>query len=121
MTILVVEDLKELRELLTRALRASGYEVLAVGHAEDALQLLEDPSLDLRLLLTDWNLPGMTGRDLALALRRRHPRLRVLLASGLSHEELSNLDWLNGWGEYLAKPFEFDAMLAALERLQAQP
>ncbi len=121
MSILLVEDLRELREVAERVLKARGYPVIALGHSEDALQLAKDPNLDVELLITDQNLPGVSGLALAQQLKAQYPRLRVLLMSGQSREELQGLEALEGWGEYLAKPFEFDVMLSALKRLQALP
>ena len=118
MKILLVEDLRELRDLVERVLKAQGHTVIAVGHSEDALQLAEDPGLQVEFLVTDWNLPGVSGHALALQLRQQYPSMKALLMTGEAREALGSLDWLQGWGEYLAKPFEFSAMLAALARLQ---
>ena len=120
-TLLLVEDQRDLRDLEERFLKAVGYSVIALGHSEDALQLAKDPDLKVELLVTDYNLPGVSGRELALALKRQYPQLRVLLCSGHALEELGDFEVFQGWAEYLGKPFEFNAMLSALKRLQALP
>lgn len=120
-TVLLVEDQRDLRDLEERVLKAAGYTVIALGHCEDALQLAKDPQQVVELLVTDYNLPGVSGRDLALTLKAQYPHLRVLLTTGQTRDELGNLDAFAGWGEYLGKPFDFNAMLSALKRLQALP
>ena len=120
-TLLLVEDQRELRDLEERVLKAAGYTVIALGHSEDALQLAKDPQQVVELLVTDYNLPGVSGRELALALKAQYPHLRALLTTGLTRDELGSLEAFDGWGEYLGKPFEFSAMLSALKRLQALP
>lgn len=120
-TLLLVEDQRDLRDLEERVLKAAGYDVIALGHSEDALQLAQDPQQVVDLLLTDYNLPGVSGRELALRLKSQYPGLRVLLTTGLTQDELGDLAAFEGWAEYLGKPFEFNAMLSALKRLQALP
>ena len=115
MKLLLVEDLDELRSVLERSLSAQGYEVLAARTAEEALALAYQQGSPVDLLLTDWSLPAMNGDDLARALVSRNPRLKVLFSSGEHPEE--GLEWLQGLGEFLAKPYDIEDLLAALRRL----
>jgi DNA-binding response OmpR family regulator len=118
MTLLLVEDLEDLRAVLQRTLSANGFEVLAAADAEEALQLAAQPRIKVDLLFVDWQLPGMSGRALAQELIRLHPDLRVLLTSGQIQVDQHDLQWLQGRGEYLAKPYDLMVMLAALRRLK---
>jgi len=67
--ILVVDDSRAQRMVLAATLRRSGYEVLEAESGEAALELVERH--DLRLVLSDWMMPGMSGPDLCRALRQR--------------------------------------------------
>jgi DNA-binding response OmpR family regulator len=119
MTVLLVEDLEDLREILQRTLVANGFKVLATADAEGALRLASQQQVQIDLLLTDWQLPGMSGWELAMTLVAQHPRMRVLLTSGQIKADDLSLNWLKGWGEYLAKPYDLAVMLAALQRLSS--
>jgi signal transduction histidine kinase len=63
-----------------------GHEVVEVHSAIEALQLLEE-GLPTDLLITDHAMPGMTGIELAREVRRRRPRLPILLATGFAEFE----------------------------------
>lgn len=79
--VLLVEDEVVLRMSTTDMLERLGCFVSGVGSGEHALELLsKDETFDL--LLTDLGLPGMSGEELATAVRRQFPRLPVVIASG---------------------------------------
>ena len=81
-TILLVEDEAAVRNVGARGLRKLGYRVLEAGDAAEALQVLEQVSETIHLLLTDVVLPGMQGPELAEEVRKRRPGIAVLFASG---------------------------------------
>jgi PAS domain S-box-containing protein len=108
-TLLVVEDSPELRRLIERTLRESGYKVLHAESAEEALALSKDYSGEVHLLLTDIVLPGMGGMELVRTLSDLRPEMKVLCMSGYAwasgHEALPYNAVL------LHKPFDGDTLL----------
>jgi CheY-like chemotaxis protein len=80
--ILVVEDNATVRKSVVRQLHKLGYRTLEAEDGQEALAMLErDPRIDL--LFSDVVMPGgMSGRQLAAAVRRRRPDIRILLTSG---------------------------------------
>ena len=80
--ILVVDDYDDLRELTTDLLTDAGYTVVAVANAAGALEAASHSPNRFRLLVTDVNLGGMSGVELAHELRRLSPGLPVLYVSG---------------------------------------
>jgi nitrogen-specific signal transduction histidine kinase/CheY-like chemotaxis protein len=80
--ILLVEDDPLVREVALEALREGGYQVLALGHPQTALDLPDEVLARHQLLVTDVVMPGLSGAVLAQVLRRRCPVLRVLFVSG---------------------------------------
>ena len=103
-SILVVEDEAPVREVVRRALAASGYTVLVAGEASEALQL-ESEGKPIDLVLTDMILPGLNGRDLVCEFRKRRPRIRVLVMSGFTGDQSMMMEALPERAGYLAKPF----------------
>jgi CheY-like chemotaxis protein len=88
-----------------------GYEVVEARSAEEALRAVED-GLSPDLVVTDHLMPGMSGVDLARALRERRPDLAVLIVSGYAE-----VDGVAPGLPRLAKPFraaELEASLAGL-------
>jgi CheY-like chemotaxis protein len=79
--ILVVDDEKEVREILAEALEDLGYRVATAASGEEALPVLRNGH-DVRLVITDVRMPGMSGLELADAIRERWPEVKVVLISG---------------------------------------
>ncbi len=88
-TIMVVDDERALRDLMTFFLKSFGYNVLNAGSAEEALSLSDAFSDTIELLVTDMVMPGMNGRELSEQMTRRRPALKTLLVSGYSPDFLS--------------------------------
>ncbi|MCO5169289.1 MAG: sigma-54 dependent transcriptional regulator [Planctomycetes bacterium] len=98
--VLVVEDEAALRELLERQLRRRGYDVTAVGSAEEALDV--DPEPDV--VLCDISLPGMTGIDLLGKLRARSPTVECIVLTGQGSIPTAIEAMKLGAYHYLEKP-----------------
>jgi signal transduction histidine kinase/ActR/RegA family two-component response regulator len=78
--ILVVDDDDDVRQVAAALIEEIGYEVMAVGSGEAALQALSGGGF--AMLVTDVVMPGMSGVDLARQVRALQPRLPILFASG---------------------------------------
>ena len=84
-TVLVAEDEDCLREMVVNVLRIQGYTVLEAASGRHALEVWEQATRPVDLLLTDLVMPGgIMGRELADRLCRRSPRLKVIYTSGYS-------------------------------------
>ena len=106
-TVLVVDDDPQVRKAISRALRQNGYVVLEACDAQTALEVLGAGEVDL--LLTDVVMPGMDGRELAVAAREVCPRLGVILATGYSDDDLVRRA-VRGGLELLEKPFPMQTL-----------
>jgi DNA-binding response OmpR family regulator len=83
--ILIVEDEPTIREILKDRLESAGYDVRAVGSAEEALKL---SLLTYSLMITDGDLPGMSGVALAREIKSTRPFIGMIMFSGDDrHEE----------------------------------
>jgi PAS domain S-box-containing protein len=82
--ILLVEDDPSVRRLTANLLRESGYAVLEVGRAEEALAVARAAGKPINLLLTDVVMPGLSGLELAAQMTTGSTAMRVLYMSGYS-------------------------------------
>jgi two-component system, cell cycle sensor histidine kinase and response regulator CckA len=87
-TILVVDDDAAMRTILGMTLRAFGYLALAAGDGEEALQMARDHP-EIRVILLDVVMPGLSGRELADQLRGNLPDASILFCSGHPPELMS--------------------------------
>ncbi len=81
-TILVAEDHGGVRSLIVGILKDRGYKVLEATTGDDAVQLAERQAGSIDLLVSDIQMPGINGRELARRLRQLLPGMRVLFVSG---------------------------------------
>ena len=99
-TVLIVDDdaltLSFVAETLARE-----YDVLTASSGEQALQQSKDFKNEIHLLLSDFQMKGMTGIDLATQITAQRPEIKVLLMSGYTGGMLVLND---GW-HFLPKPF----------------
>ncbi len=110
MRVLLVEDDTDIRDNTRDMLECLGYEVIAVGSAEEALARL---ALDIQVLVTDQQLPGIQGSDLVQLAKTRFPHLRVLIASGFG--SVARLADVNS----LPKPYTLEMLRTALQSVGA--
>ncbi len=115
-TVLVVEDEPAVRNVLARALRSHGFEVVHVASGEAALARIAE-GLSFELLVTDVVMPGITGVVLAERVRRGHPDLPVVYVSGYANPHLASEQLERPNTTFLQKPFQPQSLLDAVERL----
>jgi len=112
--ILIADDNREICEFLQDAvLEPAGYSVRVVGDGMSALTLARE--LEPVLVLTDHQMPNLTGIELARRLHRDHPGIPVIMITGESTEKLA-IDALRaGVADYFVKPFDPDELLKAVK------
>lgn len=112
--ILVVDDEENVRSSLEEILRLEGYEVLAVGSGEDALNALQTEEYDLMLL--DLKMPGMDGMEVMRAALKVSAETRIILLTGHGSLE-SAIDALRqGAHDYILKPAHSGEILSSVAR-----
>jgi CheY-like chemotaxis protein len=120
-TILLVEDEETVRRFAAVALTRHGFRVLDVGSPEEALAIAAGAdAADIKLLLTDIVMPGLTGPELAGAIRQLLPEVTVAYVSGYPANAISPDGQFEPRAPLLAKPFTSAELLRhvqeALER-----
>jgi CheY-like chemotaxis protein len=113
--ILVVDDDGELRENIAEVLGGFGFETVAAGNGEEALARLEASEFDLVLL--DLVMPGMGGMETLASIRRRFPRIKVVMLTAFATVDNAVEAMRKGAEDYLAKPFRVDELLVTVRRI----
>lgn len=111
--VLIVDDESIIR-MVFRDLLGKEFEVLEAGTAEDALEMLRNESVDL--IVTDKNLPGLSGLALAQQARTLNPQARILLMTGYPSLGTTQEALELGVMDYLLKPFDDIRQVRALIR-----
>lgn len=118
-TILVADDDRAIRTVLSQALGRSGYQVRATSSASTLWRWVEDGEGDL--VITDVVMPDENGLDLVPRIKRVRPELRVVVMSAQSTFATAVKATQRGAFEYLPKPFDLKELLAVVERALAAP
>lgn len=116
--ILVVEDERMVLALVRNVLTHQGYEILAASGASEAMQLARTFTGRIHLLVTDVNMPDMTGPELYERLQAMHPGLPVVFMSGYTGDLVANT-LLNPAVQFLQKPFTLDSLLRKVQEVMA--
>ena len=103
--ILIVEDEKDIRDLIIYALEAKGYETISADDGEKALKMLKENKPDLVIL--DWMLPSVSGLEICRNIRRdeniKNIPIIMLTAKITEDDKILGLD--SGADDYVTKPF----------------
>src|SRR5271156_2807394 len=118
-TVLIADDDRSIRTVLTQALGRSGYQVRSTGNAATLWRWVEDGEGDL--VITDVVMPDENGLDLIPRIRRVRPELRVVVMSAQSTLMTAVKAAQRGAFEYLPKPFDLKELLAFVGRALAAP
>jgi len=113
--VLLVEDEKSMRDLMSMMLRKEGYAVeVADSGTQAASRIAKDPLYDL--VITDVSMPGMTGLELLRHVRKVSPDSSVILMTAYGSKETA-IEALNeGAAYYVEKPFDLDEMKVVARR-----
>jgi two-component system cell cycle sensor histidine kinase/response regulator CckA len=111
-TILVVDDVASLREMMRGFLDKLGYNVLEAADGEEAVQKARDFRGRIDLLLTDVKMTGMTGREAADDIRRLRSDIKVLYISGYIEDAFEKEEAAGPNDVLLEKPFTFEELAA---------
>ena len=118
-TVLIADDDRSIRTVLTQALGRSGYQVRSCSNAATLWRWVEDGEGDL--VITDVVMPDENGLDLIPRIRRVRPDLRVVVMSAQSTLMTAVKATQRGAFEYLPKPFDLKELLAVVGRALAAP
>jgi len=113
--ILIVDDVADNRDLLSRRLERGGYTVLVADNGATALEMVRREPLDLVVL--DWMMPGLSGIDVLKSIRRRHTHLElpVIMATAKDHTDDMVVALDAGANDYVVKPIDFPVLMARIQ------
>jgi PAS domain S-box-containing protein len=108
--VLLVEDDDLVRGVATAALENLGYKPLVAEDPQDALRICAQFGSDIRLVLTDVVMPGMTGAELRDRINALLPDMKVLFMSGYTDDVIVTRGVLKGGVHFIQKPFSIEEL-----------
>ena len=114
-TILVVDDEPDMRQLLKRSLEPDlGCRVEMASSGEMALKILDETHIDM--VLADIKMPGMNGLELLELIKREYPDITVLMMTAFGRIETAVEAMKKGAYDFITKPFDHDALILRLQK-----
>jgi two-component system response regulator HydG len=112
--VLVVDDDEDTRTLLCAGLERRGFTADMAASAAECLEWVRDHDVDV--VVTDVQMPGVSGVQLCHQLRERHPHLLSIVLTGLGTYDTAIAAVRSGAYDYLTKPVQIDVLVVALQR-----
>jgi DNA-binding NtrC family response regulator len=117
-TILVVDDKEPVLTFVQSVLKNEGFQVLIASSGPSAVQLASEYPDKIDLLLSDIEMPGMTGPQLGINIKKSRPHMHVMLMSGLAGGDLLVLNY--GWA-FIQKPFIGEKLIEMIANVLENP
>ncbi|HQV30695.1 MAG TPA: ATP-binding protein [Calditrichia bacterium] len=115
--ILLVEDQREVRDVIGLSLRRLGYDVVEATDGQEGLEKYLEFQEDIQLILTDMIMPNMNGETLIREIRRDRPGLKVIFMSGYTEIDLPASGLMTENTEFMQKPFSPNAAAMKIRQL----
>jgi len=110
--VLVVDDEKEVREVLKRFFVSKNYDVVTAASGEEGLEVIGREPIDA-VLLDIW-MPGMNGLETLRKIHARKPELPVVMVTGERDRDVARAAVEEGAFDFLLKPPNFDYLAQTL-------
>ena len=120
MSVLVVDDFATMRRIISNVLKQLGFEnILEAEDGTKALQMMETEKVDF--VITDWNMPQMSGLDLLKAIRASEDKkdIPVLMVTAEAMQENIMKAAKAGVNNYIIKPFDAKTLSDKINKLFA--
>jgi DNA-binding NtrC family response regulator len=114
--IVVVDDDADIREALSMMLESEGYNVHAVGRADEAMKVLKNWDEPPNLILLDVLLSGADGRDIAKLIKRDQLTKEIPVVMMSAHPNVHESVKQCGADDFIEKPFPVDRLLEKVKR-----
>ena len=112
--LLVVDDERGMRDLLSTELGCQGYQVVAASNGQEALECMRGQKFDL--VITDLMMPQMDGMSLLENIKNADSDLEVIMATGHGTIESAVTAMKNGAYDFILKPYNLDELNAKVEK-----
>ena len=113
-SILIVDDEPSISFLLSEILTTEGFDCQSCSSGQEALTLLQEKDFDI--VISDLQMPGMTGLELLAVVHAKYPHTAFLILTGVDDFRVGVQAMKHGGADYVAKPFRIDTIVPTVER-----
>ncbi len=114
-TVLIVDDEKSQRLVLSGDLKSRGFKVLEADSVDNAIELILKNTIDV--ILSDLKMPGASGIDLVMALKKINPEISVVIMTAFASVETAVEAMKMGAYDFITKPYHLDEIELVIKRV----
>ncbi len=119
LTVLIADDNEGRREMMARALKEAGHQVLPASSGDEAIAIYGQNAKFIDLSVIDWLMPGTDGKSVLKAILDHDPQSKAIMISGFSRDYVRSEIQLGAWG-FLQKPFSSEEFITAIDDMRAR-
>ena len=112
--ILLVDDESSVRSVVTRMLERAGFVVLSAGTGQEALDIYRAGPDAIDCILLDLTMPRMSGTSCLEELRKQNPRVKVIISSGFTREDVKRRFTGQEFTGFIQKPYRYEDLMEVL-------
>jgi DNA-binding response OmpR family regulator len=116
-TILIAEDMEDIRELVAAVFEGSGYSVIRAGDGQDAVERFRENNGQVDLLIMDVAMPRKSGIQAYREIQELRPGVKVLFISGYPDSVISEQELLKSGVKYVPKPFSLTELMSGAREI----
>ena len=116
-SVLLIDDEEVVREIGVDMLKTIGLTCLTAANGEEGIEVFKKNIADIRLVILDIEMPGISGEKVYHILREIKPQIRILIASGYSKDYLESRVFNSRIEHFIAKPFKIEQLSHQVYRL----
>lgn len=116
-TVLVIEDEDMVRDIVVKALKRYGYNVISARDGKEAIGIAKEYKGDIHLILTDVIMPGMHGKDVVQKIQSQRPNIKVIYMSGYTENIIMEKGILPSDINYIQKPFSSSDLVKKVRKV----
>ena len=113
--VLIVDDLEEIREILSSFLEDEGYVIYTAENGREALELIKEK--EINLVLTDVRMPEMNGYDLTRTIKKMYPKIGIIIMTAYTSIYTEGDIRKIGADDFISKPFNLTNVSEKVERV----
>jgi len=114
--VVLIDDEEDIRDVLTLALRDSGYEVVSAPDGQSGLRLCEE--ISPQIVITDIRMPGIDGLQVLETLKKNNPDIEVIVATAFGEMDVAIQALQLDASDFITKPISNETLQLALKRAQ---
>ncbi len=118
--LLLIDDEEVIREIGSEMFESMGFSCITAKNGEEGIELYQELKANIRLVVLDIELPGISGEKVYEMLKEINPDIKILLVSGYGKDYLEAFFFKQKLVHFVSKPFQLSKLSQTIDRLMQE-